>query len=56
METTKKPSNKFSHEIRARAVRMVQEHPGECQQIVALFLQCRTHRTNAWRVQVLSMP
>jgi len=29
METTKKPSNKFSHEIRARAVRMVQEHRGD---------------------------
>jgi transposase-like protein len=26
MEMNKKPSNKFSHEIRARAVRMVQEH------------------------------
>ena len=29
METTKKPSNKFSHEVRARAVRMVQEHRGD---------------------------
>ncbi len=29
METNKKPSNKFSSEVRARAVRMVQEHRGD---------------------------
>jgi hypothetical protein len=29
METNKKPSNKFSPEVRARAVRMVQEHRGD---------------------------
>ncbi len=29
METTKKPSNKFSHEIRARTVRMAQERQGD---------------------------
>ena len=29
METNKKPSNKFSPEVRARAVRMVQEHQGD---------------------------
>jgi len=38
------------------ARQLVVEHPGKCKQIVALFLQCRTHRTNARRVQVLSMP
>ncbi|MGO8844813.1 MAG: hypothetical protein ACLQFI_05645, partial [Methylocella sp.] len=34
------------------ARQLVVEHPGKCQQIVALFLQCRTPRTNARRVQV----
>ena len=29
METNKKPSNKFSPEVRARAVRMVREHRGD---------------------------
>jgi transposase len=29
METKKKTSNKFSPEVRARAVRMVQEHQGD---------------------------
>jgi transposase-like protein len=29
METNKKTSNKFSPEVRARAVRMVQEHRGD---------------------------
>ena len=29
METNKKPSNKFSPEVRARAVRMVQQHRGD---------------------------
>jgi len=30
METNKKPSNKFSPEVRDRAVRMVREHRGDC--------------------------
>ena len=29
METNKKPTNKFSPEVRARAVRMVLEHRGD---------------------------